>query len=145
MNRVGVGSASIVLIFVILGLTIFTVTSFVYALTGQSLIDDEVYMIKAFYTADTLAEQILAEILLADTMPQNIMGVEIMSFSNLDLSVERVAFAIPIFDTIDLYVAVEIIGDSYEIISWRMYLTNDWDVDDILNVWQGFSDFISNW
>ena len=138
MSRGGIGSASIVLVFAVLCLTIFTVISLSSALTEQSLIDLEVRTVQAFYQADVLAEKILAEILQAPATPDNILGVDIYADWDWDYFAERVFFAVPISDTTDLYVEVLIEEDAYTILTWRMQQFGDWEVDDILNLWTGF-------
>jgi len=140
MSRGGIGSASMVLVFAVVCLTIFTVISFVSALTEQSLIEAEVRLVKAYYAADTLAEQILAEILASDEPPENILGIEIAAYWDWDTFAEIVSFIAPISDNKELYVNVSISEDSYEILTWRMYEIGEWQADQTLNVWQGFGD-----
>ena len=139
MNNGGIGSASIVLVFAVLCLAIFSVISLVPAMTEQTLIDREARLVGAFYSADTLAEKILAEILEADEIPETIRGVDIIAYWDWDLLAERVYFATPVSDTRELYVSV-LIGDGYyEILTWSMVDIGDWEADESLNVWQGFS------
>jgi len=147
MNRGGVGSASIVLIFAVLCLTIFTVVSLLSALTEESLIDAEVHLVEAFYEADTLAELILAEVLSAEIVPEAVRGVEIYADWDWDLMAEVISFTAPVSDTKELYVIVAIGFDYYEILSWRMYNIGEWEADDRLNVWTGSFDNspIINW
>jgi len=139
MSRGGVGSASIVLIFAILCLTIFTVISFMPALIEQNLINAEVQLVEAYYVADTLAERVLAEILSTDV--ENVLEVEITSYWDWDLMVERVSFVCPISETKELYVVVEIGSDFYNILNWQVRATGEWEPDDRLNVWPGYFDW----
>ena len=140
-----VGSASIILIFSVLCLAIFTAISFVTALTEQNLIEAEVRTVKAYYAADTLAEQILAELLSLgwyDERPEEIMGVEIMvDFDDTIWWEERISFVSNISETKELYVQVLLSEDgSYEILTWRVYGIGEWEADERLNVWQGVFD-----
>jgi len=143
MNRGGIGSASIILVFVVLCLTIFAVISLVPALTDQTLVNAEVKLVKSYFEADTLAEQILAEILLVDETPVNIMGININSFPDEGLLLEIVSFAVPISDTQVLSVVAGIDFDDYHIFVWRMCNISDWEADDSINVWQG--DILEGW
>ncbi|MCL2840038.1 MAG: hypothetical protein FWE05_04615 [Defluviitaleaceae bacterium] len=147
MSRGGIGSASIVLVFAVLGLTIFATISYISALTDQVLIDSEVESVVAFYTADAQAELIVAEILSAEITPEYVNGIEITSYWDWDLIAELVSFAYPVTETRLLYVVIAIGLDSYEIITWRMYNTWEWEADTRLNVWQGGEDddFRSSW
>jgi len=138
----GIGSASIVLIFTVLCLTIFAVISLIPALTEQNLIKAEVQLVKDYYAADLLAERILDEILLAEVQnSEKIMGIEISSYWDWDLLAERVSFVCPISETRELYVAVEIGEDFYDILTWRVRITTEWEPDDRLNVWPGYFDW----
>ena len=141
LKRGGIGSASIALIFVVLCMTIFTVISFVFAISEESLIQNEVDSVKAFYAADTLAEQVLAEILSAEgAVPVSAMGIDIFSRWDIGLMAEIVYFTIPVMDNSELYVAIELDGFNYNIISWRMYPMGLWEADDNINIFQGFGD-----
>ena len=140
MNRGGIGSASLILIFAVLCLTIFAVISFISATTDKVLVNMEVQMVKNYYNADVLAEQVLAEILASEETPDNVMGVEIISYWDWDLLAERVFFTCPISETHVLYVDVAISEYSYRILSWRMYKIGEWEADGSLNLWQGAFD-----
>jgi len=142
MNRGGIGSASIVLVFAVLCLAIFTVISLMPAMTEQTLIERELQLVEAFYAADTLAEKILAEILAADTVPETVMGIDI-EFVDFDffLMAEIISFSAPVIGTRELYVEVALGWDFYEIMAWHMYDAAGWDADETLNVFQGSFDF----
>jgi len=148
MNRGGVGSASIVLIFAVLCMAIFTAISFISALTERNLIEAEVQMVQAFYAADSLAENILAEILNAeDEIPESILGIEVEAIWDWDSLVERVRFIVEINEDNALYVEVAIGLDGYDILQWRMAHLGYWEADETLDVWQGYfdDDFIESW
>lgn len=140
MNRGGVGSASIVLIFAVLCLAIFTMISYMSALADQVLIAREVELVKGFYAADALAEQILHEILTTEGTPLNVFGVEVSSHWDTLLEAEKISFITPISETQELYVVAVIGEDSYEILTWRMQLTGDWNPFFEWNLWSGFDE-----
>jgi len=139
MNKsgIGVGSASIVLMFAILCLTIFSLITFVVAVNEKNLIDVKVNLVTGYYEADTLAEHILADILAAETIPDSIRGVNIYSGWDDDRGVETKYFFCHISDIKALYVNLTVKDGSFDILSWRMYDTDDWEYDDSLNVWTG--------
>ena len=146
MSRGGTGSASIVLVFAVLGLAIFTIISYMSALTTQTLIHAEVVSVQQFYAADVNAEKILAEILAADETPLYIGDIEIIAEWDWDTLSEIVSFVYPLSDTRVLHVAAAIDGDWHEILSWRVHEINDWETRGSLNVFQGFDeDFFSGW
>jgi len=148
MNRGGVGSASIVLVFAVLCLAIFTVITFVPALNEEAIMQNELRLVTAFYEADTLAEQVFAEIIAAPFTPSEIHGIPIDSYFDFYTMADRITFTAPITETRGLHVVALIFEDSYEILTWRMYNMADWQPDDTINVWPGHFDdfdFIQGW
>jgi len=141
MNKsgIGIGSASIVLVFAVLCLTIFALISYTAAANDMALTEVEVRLVKGYYEADTLAEFILAELLAADTIsaPGYIRGVKIATRWDWDLTAEIAEFSCVISDEKELHVKVAFYGDSYDILSWRMRNTGVWETDDSLPVWPG--------
>ena len=145
MNRGGIGAASIMLVFVVLCLVIFAVITLTPALTDQELVEAEVQMVQAFFAADTKAEQILAEILILDYVPQSIMGVDIIASWDWDASIEIVSFAVDINDTQLLFVEVGLDFDSYQIFSWQMVNVYEWNPYVEMNIWTIDDDYFWGW
>jgi len=137
MTRGGMGSALVILIFTVLCLAIFSAISYITAHTSRTLMETEVSLVKAFYEADTKAEQILAEILAADTVPETIMGVEIRQEEDLFTLALWVAFEVPVAETRLLSVAVEIDFNGYAIKQWQMFDNREWTPDLARPVWMG--------
>jgi len=136
-SGIGVGSASIVLIFAVLCLTIFSLITFVVAGNDKALVDAKAEMVTGYYEADTLAELILADILAAEIIPDEIRGVKINTGFDERLSKETVYFFCDISDTKALYVNLAVGNDSFDILSWRMYDKGEWEIDDSTNIWTG--------
>ena len=141
MNKsgIGIGSASVVLVFVVLCLTVFAIISHTAARNDKALTDVETELVKNYYEADTMAECILAEFLAADTfpVPYSILGVELTMRQDPELAVETAEFSCPVSGDRELYVKVAIYGDSYDILSWRMRSTREWTIDNDQPVWLG--------
>lgn len=142
MNKtdIGVGSVSIILVFTVLCLTIFAVLTYATANTDKTLADAAVQMAERYYAADTLAEQILAEIMEADNIPESIRGVDILNEWDWEEGIEHVVFSCPISDTRELYVDVAISFDSYDVLIWKIRNAGEsvWETDKGLPVWEGF-------
>ncbi|MCL2365022.1 MAG: hypothetical protein FWC71_10220 [Defluviitaleaceae bacterium] len=139
MNRNG--AASIVLVFAVLCLSIFAVVSFVPALREDALITREVERVAAFYTADMRAEQILAQLLVADELPEYIDGIRIYTDIDWDTFDVWVWFAYPMNDTLELIVHFALDGmNDYTLLAWRVVHVGTWEIDGSLDVWQGFDD-----
>ena len=138
---VGVGSASVVLVFAVLCLTVFSLITLVVARNDKALADSEAELASGYYKADTLAEQILAEILESDFIPETVSGVEIESSWNMELEAEEAVYLCPISGDKSLHVRITRDGDSYNILSWKMIDTDEWTIDNSLHVWDGNSFF----
>jgi len=134
---IGVGSASIVLVFAVLCLTVFSLITFVVASNDKALVDAEAHLVTGYYKADTLAEFVLAELLAADTLPSAVGEIKIGTLWNDELEMDTAYFFCRISDIKALYVNLAFYEDSYDILSWRMYDTDDWVFDDSINVWSG--------
>jgi len=139
-SGIGVGSASIVLVFAVLCLTIFSLITFVVARNDKAIVDAKVEMVTGYYEADTLAELILADILAAGKagdVPGTIRGVEINKTHNEKYNTDTTYFFCDISDTKALFVNLLLHDDSFDILSWRMYDKDEWESDDSINVWTG--------
>ena len=148
MNRGGIGSASVVLVFAVLCLTIFAVISLVPALREAQLVEGEVALVVNFYRADAAAEEILAFILAADATPDYVMGIEIHSYWDWERFAEVIYFVYPLDDTRGLFVSAAIDADmTYRILAWYMLSFAGWEADLRLNVWRGTGEggFFESW
>jgi len=134
---IGVGSASIVLVFAVICLTVFSLITLIVASNDKALVEAEVRRITGYYNADTQAEYILSELLAADTLPSSVRGVDIMTQWSEELGMETTYFFCPISNITALYVELALRGDSFDILSWRMWNTDEWEFDDSINVWSG--------
>lgn len=139
-NSIGMGSASIILVFTVLCLAIFALLTYASAHADKSLADASARMTKSYYAADTLAEQILAEVLASEDVPDEYLGVDIYNEWDWMAGVERVIFSCPVTDTQELYVEAVISIDSYDVLVWKVRnITEDtWEPESGLPVWEGF-------
>ena len=139
MNKggIGVGSASIVLVFAVLCLTVFSLITYVVAANDKALVENEAQLVIGYFRADTLAESIVAEILNSDDIPQEIQGIEIHSELDFYTDAEIITFSAPISEVLAIFVRLALHDNSYEILSWRMYNSAEWQYDAGLNIWPG--------
>ena len=144
MNKggVGVGSASIILVFAVLCLTVFSLITFVVAGNDKVLVDAESRFVLGYYEADALAERVLTELLKAgvDKTPETVLGLEIGYDWDMDLMANVYYYSCPLSDEKELFVRLAIHYDSYDILSWQMRDTGEWEMDTSLNVFMGFDD-----
>jgi hypothetical protein len=139
MNRsgIGIGSASVALVFAVLCLTVFALISYTAAANDKALTDVEAGLVKSYYEADAKAEHILAESLAPGAVSGVIRGVEVKKQWDTDLSAETVEFACVVSAGKELHVKAAFYGDSYDILSWRMRNAGAWVIDEGLPVWTG--------
>jgi hypothetical protein len=132
MNKkgIGVGSASIMLVFAVICMAIFAVISFSSAVSNSALVKIEKELVRSYYEADSLAEAVFAELLLADVIPDGVRGVEIQSGWDLSLDTETVSFTCEISDTKELYVVIAVYEKEMDILVWRMRDIGEWETDD---------------
>ena len=144
MNKggVGVGSASIILVFAVLCLTVFSLITFVVAGNDKALVQTETKFVLGYYEADALAEQVMAELLKAGPagIPDKVLGVDIGSDWDMDLWADILYYACPLSEDKELYVKLAVYDDTFDILSWRMRDTGEWEMDTNLNVFMGFDD-----
>ena len=143
---VGIGSASIVLVFAVLCLTIFAIISYSSALTNKAMVDVEARLVTRYYEADKLANLIFAELLEADSVPDTLHDVEIISGWDWDLGIEFLSFSLEISDKREMYVMLAVHDETMDILTWRMRdIGGVWEADESLNLFDGdISDLWSN-
>ena len=145
MNKggMGVGSSSIMLIFSVLCLAVFSLISLSVAGNDKALVDTEAKLITGYYKADELAERILTTLIASGgTLPDEVLGVKIDYEKTEDSSQEIATYQCPISDIKELVVKAAVHKDStaFDIIMWKMVNTDDWVIDDSMPVWSGDGD-----
>ena len=146
-SGIGVGSASIVLVFAVLCLTVFSLITFIVAGNDKNLVDAKAGLVTGYYEADTLSELILSDILSAAgggggsgscvDIPDNIRGVNIVKTFDDNLNKNVINFSCDISASKALFVSLVIHDDFFDILAWHMYDIGDWDIDNSINVWTG--------
>ena len=114
------GGSSLIVIFGVLCLVVFSVLALSGSLAGGRLESASVDATTAYYEADSKAEEKLAE--LRETGKDGTYN-----------------YSVDISDSQSINVSVKIKGDSYEIISWQTNYTAQWQSDDSLILWDGIS------
>jgi len=120
-----VGGSSLMVIFAVLCLTVFALLSLNTSEAGERLSQKNATAVSSYYKADTMAEEILAELRLGN-IPNGV---------TVDGNIY--SYACPISETQELDVKVIINGTDYTILSWKCVSTTDWEADNNLNVWDG--------
>ena len=137
MNKggIGVGGASILLVFAVLSLTIFSIITLNSAMADRAITDVWKQAALAYYEADTLAEIIVSEILAQDEIPQFVQGTEIMK----DMEGDSLSFSLTVSEQKELHVKIAIFDGYYETLEWRLRDVGNWVMfDEGFNLWPGF-------
>jgi len=114
-NGAGIGSASLTLIFAVLCLAVFSLISHTAAANDMALAKAEAALVKGYYEADALAEQLAAEV----------------------EGTGRTEFSVAVSQSRELYVILDIKEDTADILAWRIRDTGEWRPDTSLPVWPG--------
>lgn len=112
------GAASLMVIFAVLCMAVFSVLALSTALADARLSDSSAEAVRSYYEADAAAEERLAQLRREGTE-----GME--------------EYAVPFSDTRQLQVEVRLDGSDYEILKWQSVYSADWNADESLNVWDG--------
>lgn len=147
-SGINVGSASIVMVFAVLCLTIFSALTYMTALSEKRLTDKSSEAIKNFYFADTACENSLADI--------RKLAKNCNTAQELKNSLETANFALPddfktelIGDVLymtysksiesrqALYVELSYGGKTVDVLCWQAADVSGWQFDDHLDIWTG--------
>ena len=120
-----IGAASLLVIFAVLCMTVFALLGLSAVRADGRLSDVRAEAVADYYTADSRAEEILAQLRRGE-MPGGVR-----------LSEGIYTYSCPISDTQALEVEARLEGDGYQILRWQTVSTLDWQIDEKLPVWDG--------
>lgn len=155
-SGVSIGGVTVLVIFTVLCLTIFSVLSLASAQADKRLSDKNLEQAARYYEADGKAEEWLREVDAAlrqasdangnpDTAPwqtaENLLREKELPGGSFDRETKRLDYAVPVSGALSLRVALRLsFADgrfSYEIAEWRVYSTIDYAIDDSITLWDG--------
>ena len=120
-----VGGSSLLVIFAVLCLCVFSLLGLSTVRADKRLSDTTAAAAEAYYQADCAAEEILAR-LRAGEAPEGVSA-----------DGEIYTYACPVSGTQELQVQVRIHEDTYEISRWQVVSTAEWDPDGGMELWDG--------
>lgn len=131
-----VGSASLVMVFAVLCLTIFAVLSVVTARGEWNLAEKSANAVTAYYEADCRAVEIFDEIAASYdgtfTLPQD-CSAQVETVDGVDY----LTYAVAIDDGQELWVEVYYEENALKIAHWMVQESGTWIADESINVWGG--------
>lgn len=130
------GAVSLVMIFCVLCLAVFSVLTLATAERERGLSELSAQRAAEYYAADRRAVEIAAALAAGET-PEDV-EVESAVSTGPAGTVREEAFALPSGGDLLLEVRLEI-GETGEItvLTWKTVYAGDWDVDDTITLWDG--------
>ena len=121
------GAVSLVMIFCILCLVIFSVLTLATAEREYRLSGMTARNAAEYYRADYEATVIVAHL-------RNGINLDV----EIDWDGDTAAFVLPMGDSLGLEVAVAVGDGTCEILRWQTVYTGEWEPDEFLDLWEGF-------
>jgi len=122
-----VGGSSLLVIFAVLCLTVFSLLGLSTVQADGRLSDISAQSVADYYAADCRAEEILAQLRSGD-IPDGVTLQHGIYY-----------YICRISDTSGLQVEVKVNGADYEVLRWQAVSTAEWTAHDDLSVWDGES------
>ncbi len=135
------GAVSLVMIFCVLCLAVFSVLTLATADRERNLAELTARSAAEYYAADCQAVEIVAALRDGQTVPAPAdvdIALTISEYS--DHAVQIAEFAVPIDDSQALDVAVCLRdqgGETCRILRWQTIYTGPWEIDESMDVWDG--------
>lgn len=136
--KVNIGSASIVVVFCVLCLTIFAVLSLITANSEAKLADKSAEAVSAYYAADYVCSEkacAIAEAAKLGTAEDTAaaLGAEVCPDGNALL----ITYSEEISPTQALFVSLSVENGEMQVLQWQACDTDVWTFDDTIEVWDG--------
>ena len=120
-----VGGSSLLVIFGVLCLVIFSLVALETARADDRLADAALNATEGWYEANLQAHTTLARLRSGDEV------------DGVSRDGNRVSYSCPISETQTLEVEVELDGEAYTVIRWQAVSTADWEPEDTTQIWKG--------
>ena len=131
-----VGGVSLLVVFAVLCLTVFALLSLTTVQADVRLAEASVKAVADHYAADYKAQEILALLRTDGPLPEDLeLESSIAEFS--DRTEYTYAYTVPMSDTQNLEVEVLLNGTDYTILRWQAVPAQEWESDDMLELWDG--------
>lgn len=131
-SGIGVGGASIVMVFSVLCLTIFAILSLVTARHALTLSTRAAGAVTDYYAADSLAVEIYDVLRASDAVPESVLDIKVRSQGE-----DCMVYTVPIDGNQELCVLLRREAEGLRILEWSVHSTGEWNPDDRILVWDG--------
>lgn len=132
------GAVSLVMIFCVLCLAVFSVLTLATADRERNLAELTAQNAEAYYAADRQAVEIAAALRTDGSLPEDV-AVEHMFYAYPEGAAESASFRLPIGEELGLEVELMLrdTDGSFRVLRWQTVYAGDWETDDILELWSG--------
>lgn len=125
------GAVSLVMIFCVLCMAVFSVLALATAAREESLAALTAERAASYYEADRQAVEIVAALQAGGDVQADITYTSTPAGTQAE-------FTLPAGGELSLEVCVLLNGKSCEILRWRTVYSGDWAADDTIELWDGF-------
>lgn len=138
-SGIGTGSVSLILIFAVLCLTIFTLLTLSSAKAEHDTSTKTAESIAAYYAADAKAEIVLAsisaELKNKSTVPTMVNDIEIST--QTENGINTISYTIPMDDSqiVSVILQHNSASGTIDILKWQIEMSAEWEAFDDFNVW----------
>ncbi len=152
-SRAQIGTSSLVLIFTVLALVIFSTLSLSSARTDQRLAEKNAAYVEAYYRADGMGEELLRDVnrqleeaeIFSGTDAAYLERIRFLFGDRADAGQRLLTYGIPMGEEQTLLIQLRLLplaearqtSKNYEIRAWRVQNVQEYQVDDRLPVWDG--------
>lgn len=134
-SGINIGSASIIMVFSVLCLTVFAVLSLITANSEYKLAVKSTDVIRNYYAADTAATEKLAVI--SEASDAQSKAEELGIDCENDGGALLLSFEEKVTDTQALSVKVTYGAGAFSVNEWKLISTDEWDADAGFDLWDG--------
>lgn len=142
-SKVNIGSSSLILIFIILSLSVFGLLSLTSARSDLALAQKNAQAVQGYYEADMMGEQFVQMVDQALQASENAEQLKAALGSyyqkntetGADLSVTDITMERGQILHIEL--ALEPEEKRYEVLTWKVFNAEEYEIDDSMPVWTG--------
>lgn len=130
-----VGGSSLLVVFAVLCLTVFALLSLTTVRADVRLAEASAKAVSDYYAADCQAQEILARLRNGEEPEDLELSLSIAEYPG---RIEYTyAYTVPISDTRNLEVEVLLSGADYTVLRWQAAPAQEWESDDMLELWDG--------
>lgn len=138
-GRIGIGTASLITVFAIMCLGIFSILAISAANEQSILCEKTIQAVEDYYKADSAAVDITNTLLKAYQKGEEHGRLAELSEGTADILPDgvRVVFSSAVNRSQSLEVELILKPQGMEIVRWQLMPISDWQPDDNINVWTG--------